>query len=1729
MDQKILSSKNFQDLLNKLSDGDWLDFESNSSIGECLIEDQSSYYMLAGNRIFIGSREIGLVRNLPSKMNHLIPMKMTYSNSMKLAKNLFAQCLTEETSSNSPSMLLHQLASLAFGISLKFKTQWEERMGSYTPDLLIDSPYGPILVDVTSNNTKLKLDTMPKTMPCIALNKYAMTDYKDEFLQTISSWSNYNDSSDSDYIYNLIKEQFSGDMLYSERMLRFFSKDKTNDMLPILVHSKYANQALFQKFKDNLEDIKIINDDPNDVIMSEIKELYEELKNNDKFENDYFIFPRISLSMSEFEKKEEEHEAKYFMNDGFLDYGYQLDEEEPKHLLYEKDSKMIITDKAYAEMMNYPSDKNTKREYIKEYYKLALGMLGTHTAVWKHFFSNKIFEKLGINLDNPFQSKVNRVSTNFLSTQRIKLEKIDDLPKVCVNILKCEIDPDHHRFISQKGAADIIPYLQMSRDYHELRFKHRVAISIAYNKQPEKCFKVKHWKFSNLYALVKIKGLVLEKDKGVCYVSYFKDQSLIRTEKWRLSDIENYSVADIRFVTILTAFRKNINRKLKPFEVILIGRILAENSWGLSKFLKVYRYFSSGLCMSSTEIKDTLKKLVKSIDKPIKSKLSYCIILSSLYTKCLKREISYGKTPLFSLTFLQLGWESFLVNLCPSNTYGKNRHLEKTLTELSDEIDLFNSNYNLIKELFNDCEEIIRITDESLLLQKYSEHFSNLKKLSEITDGRFTFSPASLISMNLFLNDMKINFKSFQGSLPPLSELMTAKASTDSSDGRSTLAIESISSLAKRHKTTSTSLLSLSILNKLTKKKKIDFTMRMFDKDQVGGDREISILSSEFRILQVVAERFFEKWAKLTGIDKLHDSEKVQDLLKSYESAEKGVHKICLTADQTRWGPNFNTLIFGLMSCMMMPKTTEAYLPALICLLAEFKVFEMPIWLPNLFSKSDYHYTLLGKLGRNHMGQGIFHQSSSVYHSMVILSIRNSIIQMYKDLGYMEKYQKTNLNIDCFVTSDDLAIISYFSGGLKELKQEDLDDLNQMRIKIHLIMRNIYQLLILYGIKTSTYKNIISDKIEFNSIHLGDKGIANTDIKFCYSLLDPATTGNFLNDFNYTYDVYVDARNSMCTHETSVVISNACLIKMCRQWKINFKHLTFQKEEDLRMGLPKIYTKRYDENEKYHHLETTSNLRYKTRKAIEGKVDTGNEVLDEFVKLSLSRIKGSRERTAYRSILTFNKDNSFILNSYFFEFSGALGETYTMFLKETLLDTDHIKVILNKDYQTTFGCYPEDHETKEGIFKVMKLRDPITINVGIKELIASHYPAQKYLSHDLTELQLHLIRKYKNLEIIEPLFDFKETSFISAIGICDDKIREMEIQSTKLMVYDYKAEDKQRYTRYVYYPPSELKFLRKDISFSYCVNTTDLTDKYKYYPSLTVDLQRVSFDNGKLRTFREQFGRMIPNVKLSSKNIKEINYTNLLYHDFSDLFLKEQKYRNGKNVYLNIQLESKKLPERTPSLLSDDSKVNISEEFNAEDVMREFLEMDELSMPTLIKLVKEIEDKENDLEDDINEETKDVFSSLLSGTKNLKEMSVVSCEIDPKYGILCNSSYSLDIIVKDALIKSMEDQGIFYKQSWRKLDVIDWDSESIVYTFERHFGSKFNTLVHYSKTSLRQDNIKINSTLIKESILSILDGSNDNQNIFLFLLNGFSFVSFSEEPLGRLISSTKVQSLVLNM
>jgi hypothetical protein len=130
------------------------------------------------------------------------------------------------------------------------------------------------------------------------------------------------------------------------------------------------------------------------------------------------------------------------------------------------------------------------------------------------------------------------------------------------------------------------------------------------------------------------------------------------------------------------------------------------------------------------------------------------------------------------------------------------------------------------------------------------------------------------------------------------------------------------------------------------------------------------------------------------------------------------------------------------------------------------------------------------------------------------------------------------------------------------------------------------------------------------------------------------------------------------------------------------------------------------------------------------------------------------------------------------------------------------------------------------------------------------------------------------------------------------------------------------------------------------------------------------------------------------------------------------------------------------------------------------------------------------------------------------ELRTISIEIDRSLGFLCNSSWSTNIIILESLLAEMEKRGALYFQT-RRDSIFNW-KEVVCYTFERAFRSKIETLISSSKMNIRQNNIDKTRQSIRDSLYRIINGGATNLDFLLFLLNGFSNISFTNVAMGEL-------------
>lgn len=80
-----------------------------------------------------------------------------------------------------------------------------------------------------------------------------------------------------------------------------------------------------------------------------------------------------------------------------------------------------------------------------------------------------------------------------------------------------------------------------------------------------------------------------------------------------------------------------------------------------------------------------------------------------------------------------------------------------------------------------------------------------------------------------------------------------------------------------------------------------------------------------------------------------------------------------------------------------------------------------------------------------------------------------------------------------------------------------------------------------YGVKRSTYKNVFSSDIEFNSIYISAKGPIRLTLKFAYSLIDPTTSGSLTDDIWNAYSTATLVINSLVGTRVACTIKRKIL------------------------------------------------------------------------------------------------------------------------------------------------------------------------------------------------------------------------------------------------------------------------------------------------------------------------------------------------------------------------------------------------------------------------------------------------------------------------------------------------------------------------------------------------------------------------------------------------------------
>nr|AJG39240.1 RNA-dependent RNA polymerase [Jiangxia Mosquito Virus 1] len=1292
---------------------------------------------------------------------------------------LAGSCLTSRSKSSSPSQILHNTVVFSLAKSILNHEMMIERQAKYTPDILIRHNKGDLSIDVTGSSTRSKLVKISGYYSgiVIVINKYCfLSKIVDHNIIMLARWSKVVDQCDTEYIYQRVcgqSKHFGRKPLVSIKTMNFFKSGTDPIGRSICEHYTSAVRQLTiraNKPVDQKLDVK--------VDFSPIIEVLEIIHNNPKRCEQYFPYASYQLSVhdgcrnaifdpSTFNKVIEPENITSTVLDYKLDLIWDgmdkdLDDYVNKKQLFELISSISVHEEAYKAAMDYASLKQSNDVGSAKFMLFLSHILGGVPMAVRSFFMSRVSTHTNYYMDGQGNIKL---KTRNLEAQR----KLNPCPNVKgikfemrqLRVGALSVDPDHHNMCQKMDAKAALAHLAMSTIYHNLRFKARIATAILLYHKPDKCMSVSHYNNDYIHAEVKISGLVLDSDRGVCMVSYFHRNALIRTEKWRLSDIENFSINHHRYVSmVISLYKQKIARETRIEMCDLYGALLLENSWGISKFYKVFKYITYGSIAGSANSETAIKKLKSQIDESFKGKLSSYILSCILLNRIKNNKIEKGKSILFGLDFNLMSYELYLVNLCPQNTYGRKKHLTDTMEELVEETKLYEDNFAMVQESYNLFDDLLESRDLDLA---YENYFNQIDCLSDATSGRFTGTPLSIVLMNDEIESLDFRRLDIISQLPHLSELLTARASYDPVNMSCSFAANTIAKLSLEFNTDSTSLLALYLLDN---RRLIDITMRMFDKNQVGGNREISILSNEFRILQVVAESFFKGIGMLTDNEMLNRKERYDDMMKIFEKSIDSDSKIMCSIDQTRWGPNFNTSLFGLMALSMSRFTTEAYIPSLVCFLSEFKVFEIPPWLHRLTSSLTSSYSLPGVLGRSHMAQGIFHNTSSVYHSLLTSMFGKMAIESSKIDNPEVVPEGFGLRFDSLITSDDCSMtfsvllpLRYRMEKLVHNKHNPyLEDLLTSTHRSLLNCVQNYGKIVKYiGIKTSEYKNIVSDDfLEFNSLYLSRSGISEPNLKFLYALVEPQTTGNFLQDYSNVLNGYYTALNCGVGETDAILICYSNYLRFCRQWLIRADITGFPSIESMRYGLMPSLLKSGIDRTHMNLMRTRSYLRHKNRKIFEDVKGFNSTTLSEaYVDLAIRAIDGSRSQSAHRSCITHYQGNRHLLtDSIMYQMFGAYGESFISFLKNNNMDPTHALRCYNNEVEIPYFYASENYITDpKKKFTKIHLKKTRMSNLSIDSLLASLEPAKSTVKCTDTndDFMRHMIRDTWIGEIIDPI------------------------------------------------------------------------------------------------------------------------------------------------------------------------------------------------------------------------------------------------------------------------------------------------------------------------------------------------------------------------------------------
>jgi len=306
---------------------------------------------------------------------------------------------------------------------------------------------------------------------------------------------------------------------------------------------------------------------------------------------------------------------------------------------------------------------------------------------------------------------------------------------------------------------------------------------------------------------------------------------------------------------------------------------------------------------------------------------------------------------------------------------------------------------------------------------------------------------------------------------------------------------------------------------------------QVFKKNQIGGVREILILTMERRIIINILETFTRNLCRRDPREMLTHGSTKTDHLKTilFESRKLPGKRalVFLNFDKSKWGPTFNPCQFLYMFTRFSANFPNLYwLIAFVLIQHSNKKCLLPEKLIKVWSKDpdnllqhrfdDYlqkakeHFLETKEnyfMNESNMGQGILHYTSSYLHLCMI---------SFRDELYKRKLQKLKIwddddHHDLVSSDDSFTVLSY-----------KISNMPLFRIKLNIFLRCSEVAERLFNCRTSLAKSSISALVgEFNSLFFSNLNFNPTTIKFTVASVHPPSTDSF---FKMVKESYISSR-----------------------------------------------------------------------------------------------------------------------------------------------------------------------------------------------------------------------------------------------------------------------------------------------------------------------------------------------------------------------------------------------------------------------------------------------------------------------------------------------------------------------------------------------------------------------------------------------------------------------------